>query len=108
MRLASALVASLLFAASTALAAAPPPGQGAAAPHQERTQAVVGPADGASRGRPEAGGAPPSSDAAQRLTRTAYPAFGSGAHGADEGTEANCYYVYGDLRCDRVRVRTPR
>ncbi len=108
MRLASALVASLLFSASTALAAAPPSDQGAAAPHQERTQAVVGPADAASRQRPDAGGTPASSDTQQRLTRTNYPAFGSGAHGADEGTEANCYYVYGALHCDRVRVRTPK
>ncbi len=97
MRLAFALVSSLLLlAASTAAAEPQPSSQGAAAP----------------RGQP----APPGPVAAEfpapgqpspSVKRAAYPTPDSGAR-IDRQSEANCYYVFGDLRCDRIAVRRPK
>ncbi len=44
---------------------------------------------------------------AAQLSGTAHPTFSSGARGADEGTEANCYIVFGEMRCDRIPAHAP-
>ncbi len=99
MRLASALVSSLLFAASAAWAAAPTSDQGAAPPHG--TQAHAGPSDATNPPGQDINGASAPRESPPALKRAAYPAYGPG----EQGTEAACYYVFGQLRCDRVPIR---
>ncbi len=91
MRLASALVPILLFAASAAVAASPQAGQGSTS------------GDQAQAGQPQvARKTTVPDDGAAHLTRTIYPSYHN-----DPDTEAYCYYVSGDLRCDRIRARHP-
>lgn len=103
MRLVSAFVPTLfLFAASAAFAApattgsAPPPSDGRSQP----------PAATDDKGRAKTDGTSIVVASSAQLSG-AYPAFGSGATGPDEGTEANCYAVFGELRCDRVPSHAP-
>ena len=107
MRLASAFVSGFLLAASTALAAEPPPGQSGPPSGQEQTH--PGPVtDGAGHrthgdvAGPQSLGKPPG------LTRTTYPTFRSGSVGPDQDTEANCYILNAELRCDRIPARSAK
>ena len=45
-----------------------------------------------------------SRESSPALKRTAYPTYGPG----EQGTEADCYYVFGELRCDRIPSRPPK
>jgi len=103
MRLASALVPSLLFAASTAWAAPPDSDQGAAAPPHQ-TQAHAGPSDATSRAGQDVSEPAASREPSPAVKRAAYPRYGPG----EQGTEADCYYVFGELRCDRIPSRPPK
>lgn len=80
MRLAFALV-PLLLAASTALADPPPqraPADAAGTEHHHRQMAPT-----------------------HQLASATYPTFHH-----DAATDSNCYYVFGDLHCDRI-AKTP-
>ena len=106
MRLASALASSLLvLAASAALADPPPPGQGATAPRGQ--PASRGAVEAADHGKADAAGLPAPGQPSPGVGRAAYPAPDSGAE-SDRRTEANCYIVFGDLRCDRIAAHRPK
>ena len=97
MRLASAIVSSLLLAASTAMA------EPSASTQDPAAARAIGPAASApeiARHDLAGPGAPHRSLA--RARRTAYPTPDSGAADSDRQTEANCYIVFGNLRCDRI------
>ena len=87
MRPAPALVSALLLAASTAVAA-PTPDQGAASPQT--------PPASAPRVRPAPASAPTG------LTRAGLRTYRTGSAKTDPGTEANCYIVFGEVRCARM------
>ena len=95
MRFASAVVSILLLAASTALAAPPASDPGVATPHQARTQPNPGADDAARR-------SPTPDQASPRKWRARFPGYGSGTRG-DQSAQSNCYIVFGELRCDRLR-----
>ena len=92
MRPGPAIVSTLMLAASAAMAA-PAPGQGAAPP----------PAQGASAPVVSATPALAPAGPARAGLRTRW----SGSAKTDPGTEANCYFVFGEMRCDRMDSHRP-
>ncbi len=94
MRLAFALIPALLVAAQVASAAEPSSGQGAPANGQP-AQSVQ---DAQRHGAQDPRGAQESVVVMPRLTHADYPAFGN------EKDEANCYYVFGELKCERLHT----
>ncbi len=87
MRPGPAIVPTLMLAASTAMAA-PQPDHGAATPEAAPATA------------PRVRTAP--TIAPVGLTRAGLRTYHSGSAKTDPGTEANCYIVFGEVRCDRL------
>ena len=92
-RPAPALVSALLLAASTAASAGPAPEQGA---QPAPAQPVAAPVVSATPALAPAG-------PARAGLRTRW----SGSAKTDPGTEANCYFVFGEMRCDRMDSHRP-
>jgi hypothetical protein len=94
MRLSLALAATLLFATSIALADSPSPGD-----QPQSGQSAQG-----DQGRQprDARKIPASDPSGPHLTRSIMPGY----H-IDPDTEADCYYLSGDLHCDRFPTRHP-
>jgi hypothetical protein len=97
MRLAFALVSSLVLTASTAFAADPATGQGDSAPQADRAQPAQPPTGYDRRAQQDRHYQDAEGTSAHRVR---FPQFSQ-----DKTTDAYCYYVYGDLRCDRVEAR---
>lgn len=86
MRFASVLIPCVLFAASAAWAEPPQ------SSHDDQTLAGAGKEDPRDSGRAD--------QPAPQPTRAAFPSYSN-----DRTTEANCFFVFGELRCDRVPNR---
>jgi hypothetical protein len=91
MRLALALAATLVFSASIALADQAPPSD------QAQSGQAAAPSDQHKKPHDARNPAPPD-PYGPHLTRTIFPSYQN-----DQDTEADCYYVSGDLHCDRIR-----
>ncbi|HEY5410554.1 MAG TPA: hypothetical protein VIJ94_07495 [Caulobacteraceae bacterium] len=102
MRFAFALITSLLFAAPAAWAAPPPSDQSIAPSQGERPQSGPGAKDATGHGRKDVGGAPTPDQPSPHQWRARFPGYGSGSK-SDQAMRANCYTVFGELRCDRTR-----
>ena len=94
MRIASVLVPALFLAASAAWAD-PAPSTPGAPPNPERTQPNPAAGDRAHFDRKDAEQA--SVDPAAQPNGKAFPSYHN-----EQATEANCYTIFGELRCDRV------
>ena len=106
MRLASAFMSGILLAASGAWAAPAPSGQDLAASQAQAMAPVSGAAAPESHWREDVGEGRAAGKSPPRLTRATAPAFSTGGGGEhDRMTEAMCYTVFGELRCDRVPAK---
>ena len=106
MRVASAFMSGILLAASGAWACGAarscPDGAGAA----QAMAPVSGAAAPESHWREDVGEGRAAGKGPPRLTRATAPAFSTGGGGEhDRMTEAMCYTVFGELRCDRVPAK---
>ena len=104
MRLASAFMSGVLLAASAALAGPAPTAEDPTAPHAAATASNSGAATPQNRWQEDVGRTQAAGKSSPRSTGSA--TFNNGGGGArDQVTEAVCYNVFGELRCDRVRAK---
>ena len=106
MRLASAFMFSVLLGASGALAAPASSAQDPATPHAGANASSSSAAAPRDRWREGVGPPQASAESSPRLSRMGARTFSTGGGGArDQITEATCYNVFGQLRCDRVPAK---
>ena len=104
MRLASAYISGVLLAASAALAAPSPTAEDPTAPHAAATASNSSATAPQNRWQEDVGRARAAGKSSPRFTGPA--TFNNGGGSArDQMTEAVCYNVFGQLRCDRVPAK---